>query len=179
MPTDRNPRMTYMKYCYTDYRWYKQLSDKGIFFVSRLKKNACVIITKRRTVDRSTGLTSDQTVKFTGFYASKHCPISLRRVGYREAQTGKHYVFITNNFSLSASTIAKIYKSRWQIELFFKWIKQNLKIKSFMGTSRNAVMTQIWITLCVYLLLAYIKSTSKTSKWLPEHKRTQITVRRP
>lgn len=149
---------------YTDYRWYKQLSDKGIFFVSRLKKNASVSITKRRKVDRSTGLTSDQTVEFTGFYASKHCPIPLRRVGYRDAQTGKHYVFITNNFSLSASTIAKIYKSRWQIELFFKWIKQNLKIKSFMGTSKNAVMTQIWIALCVYLLLAYIKFTSKTSK---------------
>jgi len=149
---------------YTDYEWYKQLSDKGIFFVSRSKSNARVKIIERREVDRSTGLTSDQSIEFTGFYASKNCPISLRRIGYRDAETGKHYVFVTNNFKLSPLTIAKIYKARWQIELFFKWIKQNLKIKSFMGTSKNAVMTQIWIALCVYLLLAYLKFQSKTVK---------------
>jgi len=149
---------------YTDYKWYKQLSDKGIFFVTRLKSNATVKVIERREVDYTTGLTSDQTVEFTGFYASKGCPIPLRRIGYRDTETGKHYVFLTNNFSLSANTIAKIYKSRWQIELFFKWIKQNLKIKSFMGTSKNAVMTQIWIALCIYLLLAFLKFQSKTTK---------------
>jgi len=88
----------------------------------------------------------------------------VRRIGYRDMETGKHYVFLTNNFKLAAKTIADIYKARWQVELFFKWIKQNLKIKSFVGTSKNAVMTQIWIALCVYLLLAFIKFQSKLKK---------------
>ena len=92
------------------------------------------------------------------------CPVQLRRIGYRDAETGKHYVFLTNNFKLAAKTIADIYKSRWQVELFFKWIKQNLKIKSFVGTSKNAVMTQIWIAMCVYLLLAFLKFQSGLHK---------------
>lgn len=149
---------------YTDYQWYKTLSDKGVFFVARLKSNATTRITERREVDRSKGLSSDHTIEFTGVTTSKRCPIPLRRIRYRDAVTGKRYEFLTNNFSLAASTIAAIYKSRWQIELFFKWIKQNLKIKSFMGTSRNAVMTQIWIALCVYLLIAYLKFVSKSKK---------------
>jgi IS4 transposase len=115
-------------------------------------------------VNRSTGLTCDQIIEFTGVMTSKRCPIPLRRVGYRDPVSGKHYVFLTNNFSLAASNIAAIYKSRWQIELCFKWIKQNLKIKSFLGTSRNAVMTQIWIALCVYLLVAYLKFVSKSKR---------------
>ena len=135
-----------------------------MFFVSRSKSNAKAKIVERREFDRSTGLTSDQTIKLTGFYTSTDCPIPLRRIGYRDAETGKHYVFVTNNFKLSPLTIAKIYKARWQIELFFKWIKQNLKIKSFVGTSKNAVMTQIWIALCVYLLLAFLKYQSRTAK---------------
>ena len=81
----------------------------------------------------------------------------LRRIGYRDAETGIHYEFLTNNFQLSAQTIAAIYKGRWQVELFFKWIKQNLKIKSFIGNSKNAVLTQIWVALCSCLLLAYLK----------------------
>jgi putative transposase len=149
---------------YTDYEWYKSLSDKGIYFVARLKTNATTRVLERRAVDRSTGLTCDQTVEFTGVLTSRRCPIPLRRVGYRDPASGKHYVFLTNNFSLAASTVAAIYKSRWQIELFFKWIKQNLKIKSFMGTSKNAIMTQIWIALCVYLLVAYLKFVSKTKR---------------
>ena len=96
----------------------------------------------------------DQIIEFTG---RKQSPIPLRRSGYREPLTGKHYVFFTNHLALSAKTIADIYKQRWQIELFCKWIKQNLKIKTFIGTSKNAVMTQIRIALCVYLLLAFIK----------------------
>jgi len=88
---------------------------------------------------------------------AKKCPTKLRRIGYKDKISGKHYIFLTNNFKLSAKTIADIYKARWQVELFFKWIKQNLKIKSFIGTSKNAVLTQIWIALCLYLLLAYIK----------------------
>jgi len=149
---------------YTDYEWYKTLSDKGIYFVARLKSNATTRVIERREVDRSKGLSSDHTIEFTGVTTSKRCPIPLRRIRYRDPSTGKRYEFLTNNFSLAASTIAAIYKSRWQIELFFKWIKQNLKIKSFMGTSKNAVMTQIWIALCVYLLIAYLKFVSKSKK---------------
>ena len=110
------------------------------------------------------GLTCDQTIELTGARTAKRCPVPLRRIGYTDTETGKHYVFLTNNFQLSAKTIADIYKARWQVELFFKWIKQNLKIKAFIGTSKNAVMTQIWIALCVYLLLAYVKFQSKLTK---------------
>ena len=149
---------------YNDYTWYKQLTDKGVYFVTRLKTNAKYRTVSRRSVLKSKGLSSDQTIEFTGPQTAKKCPIPLRRIGYRDAETGKRYVFLTNNFHLSAKTIADIYKARWQVELFFKWIKQNLKIKSFVGTSKNAVMTQIWIALCVYLLLAYLKFQSKLPK---------------
>ncbi len=149
---------------YNDYTWYKQLTDNGIFFVTRLKVNARYRTLCRRPVLKSKGLLCDQTIEFTGAQTAKKCPVSLRRIAYRDAQTGKRYVFLTNNFKLSAKTIADIYKARWQIELFFKWIKQNLKIKSFVGTSKNAVMTQIWIALCVYLLLAFLKFQSGLKK---------------
>ena len=105
---------------------------------------------------KNKGLTCDRTIQLTSARA-EHCPIRLRRIGYKDAKTGIHYTFLTNNFKLAANTIADIYKARWQVELFFKWSKQNLKLKSFLGTSRNAVMTQIWIAMCVYLLLSYIK----------------------
>ena len=148
---------------YNDYSWYKQLTDKGIYFVTRLKTTAKIRVIERRTVQKNKGVTSDHSIEFTGLQTAKKCPIKLRRIGYRDAETGKRYV-LTNNFKLVAKTIADIYKARWQVELFFKWIKQNLKIKSFVGTSKNAVMTQIWIALCVYLLLAYIKFKSKLTK---------------
>ena len=144
---------------YNDYTWYNTLDTQGIWFVTRLKRNARYQVMERREVNSSSGLTSDQTIRLTGAKGSE-CPIELRRIGYRDAETGIHYIFLTNNFKLSAKTIADIYKSRWQIELFFKWIKQNLKIKTFLGTSKNAVMTQIWIALCVYLILSYLKFTS-------------------
>ena len=149
---------------YNDYAWYNQLTGKGIFFVTRLKSNAKSRIVSRRPVLSSQGLSSDQTIEFTGTLTAKTCPIQLRRIGYRDPETGKHYIFLTNNFKLAAKTIADIYKARWQVELFFKWVKQNLKIKSFIGTSKNAVMTQIWISLCVYLLLAFIKFQSRLKK---------------
>jgi len=149
---------------YNDYAWYNQLTEKGIFFVTRLKSNAKTRVVSRRMILSGKGLTSDQTIEFTGALTAKKCPILLRRIGYRDPETGKHYIFLTNNFKLAAKTIADIYKARWQVELFFKWIKQNLKIKSFIGTSKNAVMTQIWIALCVYLLLAFIKFQSKLKK---------------
>jgi IS4 transposase len=140
------------------------LTDKGIFFVTRLKRNAKHQVVTRRTVQKDKGLVCDQTIELTGVQTAKKCPVQLRRVGYKDPVTGKRYTFLTNNFKLSARTIADIYKSRWQVELFFKWIKQNLKIKSFIGTSKNAVMTQIWIALCVYLLLAFLKFQSKLTK---------------
>jgi hypothetical protein len=149
---------------YNDYTWYKQLTNKGIFFVTRLKKNAKYRVVGRRPVLKNKGLICDQTIEFTGSQTAKKCSVRLRRIGYRDAETGKRYVFLTNNFKLSAKTIADIYKARWQVELFFKWIKQNLKIKSFVGTSKNAVMTQIWIAMCVYLLLAFIKFQSGLKK---------------
>ena len=149
---------------YNDYTWYNQLTDNGIYFVTRLKSNAKYRVIDRREVLKNKGLTSDQTIEFTGLQTAKKCPVQLRRIGYRDLDTGKHYVFLTNNFKLAARTIADIYKARWQVELFFKWIKQNLKIKSFVGTSKNAVMTQIWIALCMYLLLAFLKFQSKLTK---------------
>ena len=156
--------MVVMDKAYNDYSWYKQLTDNGIFFVTRLKANAKYRVVERREVLQNKGLTSDQTIEFTGLQIAKKCPVQLRRIGFRDPETGKHYVFLSNNFKLAARTIADIYKARWQVELFFKWIKQNLKIKSFVGTSKNAVMTQIWIALCMYLLLAFLKFQSKLTK---------------
>ena len=149
---------------YNDYAWYKQLTKKGIFFVTRLKTNAKYRVVCRRSVLKGKGLICDQTIEFTGIQTAKKCPVPLRRIAYRDSETGKRYIFLTNNFKLAAKTIADIYKARWQVELFFKWIKQNLKLKSFVGTSKNAVMTQIWIALCIYLLLAFLKFQSKLHK---------------
>ena len=156
---------------YNDYAWYNQLNIQGVFFVTRQKRNAKYRVIERREVDKNKGLDCDQTIMFTGVQTHGKCPIALRRIGYRCPETGNRYVFLTNNFHLAAKTIAQIYKSRWQIELFFKWIKQNLKIKRFIGTSRNAVLTQIWIALCTYLLIAYIKFRSKTGKSLQQLRR--------
>ena len=153
---------------YNDYHWYKQLTDKGIFFVTRLKTNAKFRIVERRSILKSKGMTCDQTIQFSGVQTAKKCPIPLRRIGYKDAVTGKKYIFLTNNFKLSAKTIADIYKARWQVELFFKWIKQNLEIKTFVGTSKNAVLTQIWIALCMYLLLSFIKFQSGLHKSLQQ-----------
>jgi len=146
---------------YTDYRWFKALNDSGIFFVTRVRKNAIWRVLTRRRVERSTGLSCDQTITLTGVKPQKLGLPTLRRVGYRDPVTGKHYEFLTNNFQLDAGTIAQIYKHRWQVELFFRWVKQNLRIKAFVGNSKNAVLTQIWIALCIYLLLAYLKFSAK------------------
>jgi IS4 transposase len=108
-------------------------------------------------VDKQTGLIYDQSVLLTGFYAAKDYPNQLRRIKYYDAKTDKTLVFLTNNFSLPALTIAELYRYRWQVELFFKWIKQHLRIKSFFGTSENAVKSQIWIAISVYVLMAIIK----------------------
>ena len=153
---------------YNDYAWYKQLNDKGVFFVTRLKTNAKIRVVERRKVLKNKGLICDQTIEFSGAQTAKKCPIQLRRIAYRDIITGKRYVFLTNNFKMSARTIADIYKDRWQVELFFKWIKQNLKIKSFVGTSKNAILTQVWIAMCSYLLLSFMKFQSKLTKSLQQ-----------
>lgn len=141
---------------YTDYAWYAQLTAQKIFFVTRQKRNARYEVLEHRKVNQNQGLLSDQTIRLTGAKAQE-CPIPLRRIAYRDATTGRRYVFLTNHFKLAAKTIADIYKERWQIEIFFRFIKQNLKIKAFIGNSENAVLTQIYAALIVYLLLCYLK----------------------
>ena len=135
------------------YRFPKNLA----FFVTRAKKNLDYARQVYRLVDKTTGLRSDQTIKLTGPKTSERYPEPLRRIGYYDINTNKRFVFLTNNFALDAMAIAKLYKCRWQIELFFKWIKQHLRIKAFFGTSVNAVKTQIWIAVAIYLVVAIMK----------------------
>ena len=146
---------------YLDFEWLKSLDAQGVFLVTRLKRKIKYAVRERRSFAPGLGVTSDQTIELTSVKGRTRCPIPLRRVGYRDPDTKKFYAFLTNNFKLAPKTIANIYKERWQIETFFRWIKQNLRIKSFVGTSRNAVMTQIWIAMCVHLLLAYLKFVNK------------------
>ena len=142
---------------YISYRWFRLLAEKGVFFVTRLKSNAVFRLLDRRPVNRKTGVTSDHIIEVV----SQGKTLRLRRIGYRDQETGKRYEFLTNHFRLSAKTIADIYKDRWQIEIFFREIKQNLRIKSFVGNSENAVLIQIYTALTVYLLLAYQKFLSR------------------
>jgi hypothetical protein len=146
---------------YVDYQWFKSLTDKGVFFVTRLRAKAVYRVEERRYADNSKGVYSDQVIQLNSAHALKRGAPRLRRIGYRDATTGKFYEFLTNNFQLAASTIAAIYKERWQVELFFKAIKQNLKINAFVGTSRNAVLTQIWIAMITYLLLTFARHSAK------------------
>ena len=146
---------------YMDFDWINSLISQGVFLVTRLKRRIRHRVVERRPANRARGVTSDQTIEFTSARGRSRCPHRLRRIGYRDPETGRHYVFLTTNFALAARTIADIYKARWQVELFFKWIKQNLRIKSFVGTSRNAVLTQIWIALCVCLLLAHVRFANR------------------
>ncbi len=141
---------------FADYRWWKSLTDNDIRFVTRLKRGTRYTVQERRFVTWKKNVTSDQTIRLEGKKA-KACGLVLRRIGFRDPETGKHLVFLTNDFELAATTIAQVYRQRWQIELFFKWIKQNLRIKSFLGRSSNAVLTQVWIAMIVYLLLAHLK----------------------
>ena len=141
---------------YIDYQWFNELNNQGVYFVTRAKRNMQYRVVKRLNKSRKQGITSNQLITLTSQKGSVYQG-NLRRVGYKDPETGKQYYYLTNNTELAAKTIADIYKERWQIELFFKWIKQNLKIKSFIGTSQNAVMTQIWVALCTYLLIHYFK----------------------
>jgi len=152
---------------YIDFAWFGSLDEKDQFFVTRMKRNISYKVVERHEVERSKGITSDQVIVLTGAKA-KECSIPLRRIGYRDPETGKHYVFLTNIGHLVAKTICDIYHDRWQIELFFKWIKQNLKIKTFFGASRNAVLTQVWIALITLLLLAFYKFKAKLGQSLTQ-----------
>lgn len=146
---------------YVDYQWFNSLTKQGVFFVTRLRAKAVYTVKERHPVNRKLSVLSDQVIQFNSPYALKRGAPPLRRIGYRDPETGKFYEFLTNHFKLSAATIAAIYKDRWQVELFFKAIKQNLKIKAFVGTSRNAVLTQIWIAMITYLLVAFARYSAR------------------
>lgn len=135
----------------------------GAFFVIRAKRGLRCHRHASRPVDRATGLRCDQSVRLAALNATEDYPDLLRRVVFRDPETGKRLVFLTNNFDLPALSIAHLYKLRWRIELFFKWIKGHLRIKCFYGTSKNAVLTQVWIAICVYVLVAILKKQSKAS----------------
>jgi len=142
---------------YLDFGRLYRIQQSKAFFVTRAKSNTCFTVVKSRPVDKSTGLRCDQTILLKNASSRKEYPEYLRRIKYYDKETGKRFVFLTNDFELPAKVIAEIYKARWQIESFFRWIKQNLKIKQFYGHSDNAVRTQLWIAVAVYCLLAIIR----------------------
>lgn len=147
---------------FVDFARLYVLHQAQAFFVIRAKSNLGFQRIYSHSVDKETGLRCDQTIRLTGILAAKDYPQSLRRVKFYDEKTNKSLVFLTNNFDLPALVIAKLYKSRWQVELFFKWIKQHLRIKAFFGTTDNAVKTQVWIAIGVYVLVAIVKKRLKS-----------------
>lgn len=146
-----------MDKAYIDFaRLYSIRQDKA-YFVVRAKENIQYKRLASRPFDRKNGIICDQDIVLTGIKSNERYPERLSRIRFYDAETKKTFVFITNNFKLKAATVAKLYKHRWKIELFFKWIKQNLKVQSFWGCSENAVKTQIWVAICVYVLVAIAK----------------------
>ena len=146
---------------YLDFARLYRIEQWSAFFVIRAKSNFKYQRIYSHQIDKNSGIKCDQSIKLTGFYSSQKYPIRLRRIKYLDPLTGKKLVFLTNNFSLPAPTIAELFRCRWQIEIFFKWVKQHLRIKSFFGTTENAVKTQIWIAISVYVLVAIIKKRLK------------------
>lgn len=142
---------------YLDFARLYQMHQAGAFFVTRSKRGMDARRVYSATADRTTGVICDQRIALNGFYANKNYPEQLRRIRFKDPESGKTLVFLTNNTTLPALTIAALYKSRWQVELFFKWIKQHLRIKKFLGTSENAVKTQIWCAVATYVLIAIVK----------------------
>ena len=153
---------------YIDFRRLYAFNQSLAFFVTRSKRNLAYSRRSYRQVDKSTGLRADQTIVLKGPKTSKLYPVPLRRISFFDAETRKRLVFLTNNFALPPLTIAQLYKSRWQVELFFKWIKQNLRIKAFYGTSENAVKSQIWIAITVYVLVAIAKKVLRIDRSLSQ-----------
>jgi hypothetical protein len=152
---------------YVDYGWYHDLDEADIFFVTRAKGNMQYAVEMRNAATES-GVIKDEIISFVLDDAEADYPERLRLITYWDEERQKELRFLTNNLELSAKTIADIYKERWQIEIFFKWVKQNLRIKTFLGTSKNAVLSQIWIAMIYYLILSYIKAQTKTSLSLLE-----------
>jgi hypothetical protein len=148
---------------YIDFSLFQTYEEARVSFVTRAKENLRFQLLGQQEIPRKKGLQFDQTVQIKNPKKRKIYPGKLRLIGYFDHENNKTYLFVTNNFKLAAITIAQIYKARWQIELFFKWIKQNLKIKTFLGTSKNAVLSQIWVSMLYTLLLAYIKFQTKFS----------------
>ena len=146
---------------YNDYRLFAKWTEAGVFFVTRMKDNALFKVVEKRTAPQNRNILKDQIIRLTGVGAQEKCPHLLRRIEALREDTGEVLVFLTNQHALGASTIAAIYKDRWQIELFFKALKQNCKIKTFVGTSPNAVKTQIWTALIAMLLLRYLQLSSR------------------
>ena len=153
---------------FIDFERLYRFHEAGSFFVTRGKSNLKAKRRYSRPVDRSTGLICDQTVVLTGFQSHKDFEAPLRRIRFKDPETAKNLVFLTNNFTLPALTITELYRCRWQVELFFKWIKQHLRIKAFFGTSENAVKSQIWIAVSVYVLVAIVKKRLNLSASLYE-----------
>jgi transposase len=153
---------------YIDFQRLYRLHQAGSFFVTRAKRNMDAQRRYSHPVDRSTGVIFDQTLVLHGYQSAKDYPESFRGIRYRDPETGKRLLFITNNTALPALTICALYKARWQVELFFRWIKQHLRIKSFFGTSENAVKSQIWIAVSVYVLVAIVKKRLNLSRSLYE-----------
>ena len=151
--------LTIMDRGYNDYRRLYRFDQRKSFFIVRAKKNLKFRRRRSNPVDKSSGLRSDHTGVFTGRLTAKKYPAPLRRVRYRDLAQKRTFVFLTNHFELPALSIAAFYQRRWRVELFFKWIKQHLRIKTFFGTDANAVKTQIWIAMCVYLLIAILRKT--------------------
>ena len=145
-----------------------RIHQANAFFITRAKKNLKFIRLYSAGVDKTTGVMCDQTIKLSGFYVSKNYPDKIRRIKFYDRQTGKTLVFLTNNFELSALEIALLYKHRWFIEIFFKWIKQHLKIKSFWGNSQNAVKIQIWIAISVYVIVLIMKKKLRLTQSIYE-----------
>ncbi len=146
---------------YTDFQWLKSLDNTGVFFVTRLKDNTQYHVVERKDVSKYGRIYSDQIIELTGPLSKLKFPGTLRRVRSQDPLTGKTIELLTNNLLWSPTTIARIYKERWQIELFFKTLKQQLKVKSFVGTSKNALLSQLWVALIAYLLLSYLKFKSR------------------
>jgi len=158
--------MYIMDRAYVDFARLYRIHQAQACYVTRAKRNFVFKRLYSHPVDKSTGVQADQIITVAGFYTLKDYPEKLRRIRYCDADTKKRLVFLTNNFTLPALVIAHLYKCRWQVELFFKWIKQHLRIKAFYGTTENAVKTQIWIALSVYVLVAIVKKRLKLDRSL-------------
>ena len=148
---------------YTDYSLFAQWTQSGVYFVTRQKDNATYRVVEEKTVPTNRHILKDEIITFTGYYAEKHCPHPLRRIEVDDVENNRVIVLLTNHLEFGATTIARIYQDRWQIEIFFKTLKQNLKIKTFVGTSQNALFIQIWTALIAILLLKYLQFQSTLS----------------